>query len=142
MSSEPSLRSAEDAVAELKLWRGRRRGRERSDDAGEFGAGDPGERGLVLVFPLDLEEVEEVGCGGVDGDLVEVGGGGGGGVGCDGEGGGALEGSVLVGSWRELERFEGGWGERGWLLTSTYLETWIPRILTVGRWDWEGVMVK
>lgn len=22
---------------------------------------------------------------------------------------------------------------RGWLLTSTYLETWIPRIVTVGR---------
>lgn len=92
MSSEPSLRGAEDAVAKLKLWRGRRRGRERGDDAGEFGAGDPGERGLVLVFPLDLEEVEEVGCGGVDGDLVEVGGGGGSRVGCDGEGGGALEG--------------------------------------------------
>lgn len=40
---------------------------------------------------------------------------------------------MLVGGLRELERFEGGWGERGWLLTSTYLETWIPRIVTVGR---------
>lgn len=74
MSSEPSLRGAEDAVAELELWPGRRRGRERGDDAGKFGAGDPGKGGLVLVFPLDLEEVEEVGCGCVDGDLVEVGG--------------------------------------------------------------------
>ena len=39
-------------------------------DAGEFGTGDPGEGGLVLVFAADLEEVEEVGCGGVDGDEV------------------------------------------------------------------------
>ena len=42
------------------------------DNAGEFGAGDPGEGGLVLVFAADLEEVEEVGCGGVDGDEVFV----------------------------------------------------------------------
>lgn len=92
MSSEPSLRRAEDAVTELELGRGRRGRRESGDDAGEFGAGDPGEGGLMLVFPLDLEEVEEVGCGGVNGDLVEVGGGRGGGVCGDGEGGGALEG--------------------------------------------------
>ena len=43
------------------------------NDAREFGAGDPGEGGLVLVFATDLEEVEEVGCGGVDGDEVFVG---------------------------------------------------------------------
>lgn len=137
MGSEPPLRGAEDAITELEFRRGRGGGGKRGDDAGEFGAGDPGEGRLVLVFPLDLEEVEEVGCGGVDGDLVEGWGGAGGGVGCNGESGGAL-GGLLV--WR-LVRFEGigedgGWGgERGWLLTSTYLETWIPRIVTVGRWD-------
>ncbi len=38
------------------------------DGAGELGAGDPGEGRLVLVFAPDLEEVEEVGGGGVDGD--------------------------------------------------------------------------
>lgn len=92
MGSEPSLRSAEDAVAEFEFWGRRRRGREGGNDAGEFGAGDPGEGRLVLVFSLDLEEVEEVGCGGVDGDLIEGWGGGGGGVGCDGQGGGALGG--------------------------------------------------
>lgn len=55
MGSEPSLRSAEDAVAEFE-FRGRGRGgREGGNDAGEFGAGDPGEGGLVLVFSLDLE---------------------------------------------------------------------------------------
>lgn len=92
MGSEPALRGAEDAVAEFE-FRGRGRGgREGGDYAGELGAGNPGKGGLVLVFSLDLEEVEEVGCGRVDGDLVEGWGGGGGGVGCDGQGGGALGG--------------------------------------------------
>jgi len=51
------------------------------DDASKFGAGDPGEGGLVLVFAADLEQVEEV-CGrGVDGDEVLVGLGGRGGEG-------------------------------------------------------------
>jgi hypothetical protein len=36
--------------------------------ASKFGAGDPGQWGLVLIFAGDLEEVEEVGCAGVDGD--------------------------------------------------------------------------
>jgi len=59
------LGGAEDAVAGAET-RGREGGGE--DCAGEFGAGDPGEGWLVLVFAADLEEVEEVGCGGVDGD--------------------------------------------------------------------------
>jgi len=36
------------------------------DDAGEFGARDPGEWRLVLILAPDLQEVEEVGCCGVD----------------------------------------------------------------------------
>ena len=54
-------------------------------DAGEFGAGDPGEGGLVLVAAADLEEVEEIGARGVDADGVLVGGGGRVGEGGDGE---------------------------------------------------------
>lgn len=97
MGSEPTLRGAEDAVAEFELRRRGRGGGERGDDSGEFGAGDPREGRLVLVFPLDLEEVEEVGCRGVDGDLVEGGGGRWGRVGGDGEGGGALGGMLVWG---------------------------------------------
>lgn len=60
---------AEDAVADFVFGGLGLGGRgDGEDGAGEFGAGDPGEGRLVLVFAADLEEVEEVGCGGVDGD--------------------------------------------------------------------------
>ncbi len=39
-----------------------RLGRSSDHDAGKFGAGNPGEGGLVLVLSLHLEDVEEV-CG-------------------------------------------------------------------------------
>lgn len=69
-----ALSGAEDAVADAEASRGRGRGGwEGGDCAGEFGATDPGERGLVLVFALDLEDVEEVCAGGVDLDEVFVG---------------------------------------------------------------------
>lgn len=66
-----ALRGAEDAGAHAESglgvpgWCG-------EDCAGEFGAADPGERGLVLVFALDLENVEEVGARGVNLDQVFV----------------------------------------------------------------------
>jgi hypothetical protein len=66
-----ALGGAEDAVADSEFGIGGR-GWDGEDGAGEFGAGDPGEGGLVLVFAADLEEVEEVGCGGVDGYEVLV----------------------------------------------------------------------
>ena len=43
------------------------------DHAGELGAGDPRELGLVLIFAADLQEVEEVGGGSVYLDEVEGG---------------------------------------------------------------------
>lgn len=49
-----------------------------------------------MVFAADLEEVEEVGCRGVDGDCVLVGGGGGVGEGGDGEFVGALGGGIVL----------------------------------------------
>lgn len=69
-----ALRGAEDFVADFVLGRapvGERGGRG-EDDAGEFRARYPGEGGLVLVFARDLEEVEEVGCGCVDGYQVLI----------------------------------------------------------------------
>ena len=71
-----ALGGAEDAVADAEAWRGRggrEGGWEGGDCAGEFGTADPGEGGLVLVFALDLEDVEEVCAGGVDLDEVFVG---------------------------------------------------------------------
>lgn len=68
-----ALGGAEDAVADAEAWRGRGGGWEGGDCAGEFGAADPGEGRLVLVFALDLEDVEEVCAGGVDLDEVLVG---------------------------------------------------------------------
>jgi len=65
----PALCSAEDPVTGLEGWRGVAGGGGQ-DDAGEFGAGYPGERGLVLVFTTDLKKVEEIGGGGVDGDEI------------------------------------------------------------------------
>lgn len=67
-----ALRGAKDPVSLLEFWIciGRRG---RKDDAGKFGTGDPGKGRLVLVSAPDLEEVEEVGCSGVDSN--EVGGG-------------------------------------------------------------------
>lgn len=61
------------------------------DLAAEFGARDPGEGWLPLVFSADLEEVEEVGCAGFDGYEVLVGVGRGVGDGGDGEVAGALD---------------------------------------------------
>lgn len=67
MRGVPALRGAEHSVPFLESWgRVRRRGGE--DDAGELATRDPWERWLVLVFAADLEEVEEVGCGCVNGD--------------------------------------------------------------------------
>lgn len=65
-----ALTGAEDLVADIELWGPSFVGGHGEDNTGELGAGDPGERWLVLVFAADLEEVEEVGCGGVDGDQV------------------------------------------------------------------------
>lgn len=63
-----SLTGAKHFVAYFVLWGAGRGGLE--DDARELRACDPGEGGLMLVFAADLEEVEEVGCGSVDGDEV------------------------------------------------------------------------
>jgi hypothetical protein len=61
-----SLTCSKHFVANFVLWGASGGGLK--DYAGEFGARDPGESGLMLVFAPDLEEVEEVGCGSVDGD--------------------------------------------------------------------------
>jgi hypothetical protein len=66
------LRGAEDFVADGILGAAGFGGRDGGDDAAEFGAGDPGEGWLVLVFAADLEEVEEVCGGAVDADCVLV----------------------------------------------------------------------
>jgi hypothetical protein len=71
-----ALCCAEDAVADFVLQRGAGGG-QGGDCAGELGAADPGERRLVLVFSLDLEDVEEVCSCGVDFDEIFVWGGGG-----------------------------------------------------------------
>lgn len=68
-----ALGGAEDAVTNAEAWRGGGGGWEGGNCAGEFGTADPGEWGLVLVFALDLEDVEEVCAGGVDLDKVFVG---------------------------------------------------------------------
>lgn len=65
------MRCAEDAVADFEARIARWCG---EDCAGEFGAADPRQGGLVLVFTLDLEDVEEVCACGVDLDEVFVGG--------------------------------------------------------------------
>jgi hypothetical protein len=61
-----ALSGAEDTVAEFEavVCRGGHGGY----CTGEFGATDPREWRLVLVFALDLEDVEEVCAGGVDFD--------------------------------------------------------------------------
>jgi hypothetical protein len=68
-----ALRGAEDFVADgvvgASFGRG---GGDGGDYATEFGAGDPGEGRLVLIFSADLEKVEEVRCGAVDADCVLV----------------------------------------------------------------------
>lgn len=51
-------------------------GRRGEHNAGEFGAGDPGEGRLMLIFATDLEQVEEVGGAGANADEVLVWGGG------------------------------------------------------------------
>jgi hypothetical protein len=66
-----ALEGAEDAITDFEFW-GSGSCRCREDCACEFGACDPWEWGLVLVFALDLEQVEEVRAGGVDLDEVFV----------------------------------------------------------------------
>ena len=85
-----ALCGAEDSGADAIFGGSGRGGGNCEDDASELGAGDPGEGRLVLVFAADLEEVEEVGCGCVDGDEVFVWRGRGCGEGGDGEVGWAL----------------------------------------------------
>lgn len=67
-----ALSGTKDFVAGLVFGVGKacRRG---DDDAGEFVASGPRKGWLVLVFALDLEDVEEVCCGSMDGDEVLVG---------------------------------------------------------------------
>lgn len=95
----PALARPEDAIPrfERRVRRGRGRGRGREDDAGELAAGDPGEGRLGLVPAPDLEEVEEVGGGGADGDEVFVRGRGRVREGGDDEVAGALGGLVWLG---------------------------------------------
>lgn len=77
MGGISALVSAEDAITDAEA-RGRGGSWDCGDGAGEFGTADPGEGRLVLVFALDLEDIEEVCAGGVDLDEVFVGGWGGG----------------------------------------------------------------
>ena len=68
MCSITALSSAEDAGTDAVFWRCAGICGDCENGTGEFGARYPGEGRLVLVFASDLEEVEEVGCGGVDGN--------------------------------------------------------------------------
>lgn len=68
------MRGAKHSIANLVLWRlafCRLRG-SLENSACELGAGYPGKGRLGLVFAADLEDVEEVGRSGVDGDEVLV----------------------------------------------------------------------
>lgn len=96
MRGVAAVAGAEDPVADVEFWGLGLVGGDGEDHAGEFGAGDPGQGGLVLVFAPDLEQVEEVGCGGVDGDQVLGGVGSGTGEGVYGEVLWALFGSVRL----------------------------------------------
>lgn len=66
MGGISALGRTEDAIADAEARRRGGGGGNCGDGAGEFGPADPGEGWLVLVFALDLEDVEEVGAGGVD----------------------------------------------------------------------------
>lgn len=74
-----TLGGAEDAIAHLEpalslflsLYRGSRNGQ---NGTCEFGAPDPWQRRLVLILALNLEQVEEIGAGGVNFDQVVIGG--------------------------------------------------------------------
>lgn len=44
----------------------------RDNRTSKFGTANPGQRGLVLVFALDLEDIKEIGPGGVDFDQVFI----------------------------------------------------------------------
>jgi len=65
LSRKSTLRSTKDARARRELGVGIV-ARSRDDGACKLGASNPGEGRLVLVFALDLENVKEVGGGGVD----------------------------------------------------------------------------
>lgn len=67
-----ALRSTKDSIPDFEFVGCAGRGGSCQDSAGEFHAGDPWERRLVLVFTLDLEDVEEVCACGVDFDEVFV----------------------------------------------------------------------
>lgn len=142
----PALTRSKHFVADVEAGVGDG-GRGAQDGAAEFGPGDPGQRGLVLVFAADLEQVEEVGCGAVDCEEVLGWGWGWSWDGGDAEVEGTLEvvkgdlvvlfcfgiqivfgdgaegkrkGGEVVGSDDERE----GWGR----LTDTYSLTWMARI--------------
>lgn len=62
-----ALGGAEDAIADAETGgSGGGVGGESEDGSCKLGTTDPGEGRLMLVFALDLEDVEEVGAGGVD----------------------------------------------------------------------------
>jgi len=84
MRCVPALCSAEDSVTRPEGWGGVA-GRGGQDDAGELGAGYPGEGRLMLVFAANLKKVEKIGRGGVDCDEVFRGSGSGGWEAGDGE---------------------------------------------------------
>lgn len=67
-----ALGCAKNFVTGLILGRGRRGCRCGDDGAGEFGAGDPRKGWLVLIFAADLEQVEEICRGRMNGDEVFV----------------------------------------------------------------------
>lgn len=64
-----ALRGSKDPIALFELGV-RYRGWGREDDASEFGTRYPRERRLNLVLAAYLEEVEEIGCRGMDCDEV------------------------------------------------------------------------
>lgn len=66
-----ALGRTEDPVASLEAW-GLRGSGNSDNGAGELGATDPGQWRLVLIFALNLEDVEEVGAGGVNLNQVFV----------------------------------------------------------------------
>lgn len=66
-----SLTGAKDSIPDLEL-RGFGGCGCGQDSPGKLGTGDPWQRRLVLVFALDLEQVEKVCAGGVDFDEIVI----------------------------------------------------------------------
>lgn len=71
MRSISALRRPKDSIALLESW-SLAGGGGGEDDACELGAGDPGEWRLILVLATDLEKIEEIGRGGVDGNEIGI----------------------------------------------------------------------